>query len=120
LIAPHDPNCGPTKISGADFQQQIARFRFNEVSATIDNDWSILRFVDRAARREASAKNTVTPYNIACRGRQFPAHRYGRHASLQRACFGGGISHSTGTASLGSSRITHLLKEPGGARSRPC
>jgi hypothetical protein len=48
LIAPGDPNCKPTKISGADFQQEIARFRFNEVSATIDNDWSILRFVDHA------------------------------------------------------------------------
>jgi len=59
LIAQRDPNCAPTKISGPDFQQEIARFRFNEVSATIDNDWSILRFVGYAACRVASAKNTV-------------------------------------------------------------
>jgi len=52
LIARRDPNCAPTKISGPDFQQEIARFQFNEVSATIDNDWSILRFVitQRVAR----------------------------------------------------------------------
>jgi hypothetical protein len=48
LIARRDPNCEPTKISGADFQQEIARFRFKEVSATIDNDRSIFRFVDHA------------------------------------------------------------------------
>jgi hypothetical protein len=48
LIARRDPNCAPTKISGADFQQKIARFRFNEVSTTIDNDWSIFRFIDHA------------------------------------------------------------------------
>jgi hypothetical protein len=60
LIAPDDPNCKPTKIFGADFQQEIARFRFNAVSATIDNDPSILLLVDRATRRAVSAKNTVT------------------------------------------------------------
>jgi hypothetical protein len=49
LIAQGDPNCEPTKISRADFQQKIARFQFSEVSATIDNDRSIFRFVDHAA-----------------------------------------------------------------------
>jgi len=49
LNARRDPNCEPTKIFGADFQQEIARFQFSEVSATIDNDRSIFRFVDHAA-----------------------------------------------------------------------
>jgi hypothetical protein len=59
LIAQRDPNCAPTKISGPDFQQEFARFRFNEVSATIDNDRSILRLVGHSARHAANARNTV-------------------------------------------------------------
>jgi hypothetical protein len=55
LIARHDPNCAPTKIFGADFQQEIARFRFDDVPATIDSDRSIHRFVDRTARRATRA-----------------------------------------------------------------
>jgi len=59
LIARRDPTCAPTKLFGADFQQKIARFRFNEVSATIDNDWSIFSLRRSRNTLRASARNTV-------------------------------------------------------------
>jgi hypothetical protein len=59
LIARLDPNREPTRIFGADFRGEIARFQINDLPATIDNDQSILRFIGHAARRAVSARNTV-------------------------------------------------------------
>src|SRR4029450_4711059 len=61
LIAAHDPNSAPSKISAANFRGGIARFEFNDVSATIDNDRWIFCLIDYAAQLPDSGENTLTP-----------------------------------------------------------
>jgi hypothetical protein len=84
-IARRDPNCEPTKISGADFRGEIARFRFNEASATIDNDRSILRFDDHPSRRAASSRNTVIALARSAINRHRPARQVSRFSTISTA-----------------------------------
>ncbi|WP_146618636.1 hypothetical protein [Rhodoplanes elegans] len=69
------PNNEPSKFFAYDFQGKFARFEFSNVSASIDNDRSILRAIDHVARLRADRRKDRQHF-VAQRGRARYAHRH--------------------------------------------
>jgi hypothetical protein len=61
------PSGNPSKFFAYDFKGKFARFRFGEVSATIDNDRSILISSTTQRGERQREKNTVSTYSTVAR-----------------------------------------------------
>jgi hypothetical protein len=49
-----NPNNEPSKFFAHDFKGKFARFGFSDLSASIENDWSIFRAIDNTGKRPSA------------------------------------------------------------------